>query len=664
MFSHLFSGIGIGTLRLKNRIVMTAMHLNYTPDGEVTERLTAFYRARAQGGAALIVVGGCVIDRYGGSPSMINLTEDRFVPGLRRFTDALHADGARVSAQLYHAGGSAHSILIGCQAMAPSAVVSGFSKEEPRPMSREDIRETRENYARAALRAREAGFDAVEIISCSGYLFNQFLSPLTNRRTDEYGGSFANRMRFCLEVVDAVRTAVGPDFPLLVRLSGSDFIPGGNTNREVCLFARELEKHGIDAFNITGGWHESRVPQLTTEVPKGAFAYLAQGVKLATSRPVIACNRIHNPFIADALIAQGRTDMVGFARELLADPDLPEKAREGRPEEITPCIACNQGCFDHIFALQPIECMVNPRCGHELENARGPSGHPKKVLVIGGGPAGLSAAKTAAEVGHEVTLYEKSDDLGGQFRVAGSPEGKGDFKLLVEAFRRQAVNAGVRIRTGKTVSRRLIRENRPDAVVVATGGSPVRPDIEGMEHVHVVQAWDALQNVPPLGEEIVIIGGGAVGVETALHMAKAGTIDAQTLRFLFLSGAEDTDTLRDLATKTSGKVTIVEMLPRIAADMGISTRWVALRMLKRYGVEIRTGTRAERMTPEGLVVSRNGSTELIRCRTVVLACGTRPVRPDGAWKGLGGDVLIIGDAKSPRKAFEAIHEGFHAGRNL
>ena len=665
MFEHLFRKIEIGRLGLKNRIVMTAMHLNYTPDGEVTDRLTAFYRERAQGGTALIIVGGCVIDAYGGSPSMINLTDDRFIAGLKQFTDILHVEGARVAAQLYHAGGAAHTLLIGRQAMAPSAIVSGFSKEESRAMTIEDIRGTIDNYARSARRAQEAGFDAVEILSCSGYLFNQFLSPLTNRRTDRYGGTFVNRMRFGLEVVDAVRDAVGGDFPLLVRLSGSDYLPGGNTNRDVQRFARELENHGIDAFNITGGWHESRVPQLTTEVPQGAFAYLAQGIKEATTKPVITCNRVHNPFVAETLIARGSADMVGFARELLADPELPKKAEEGRPDLITPCVACNQGCFDHIFALEPIECMVNPRCGHEAESpAVAVSGQPKKVFVIGGGPAGLSAARTAAASGHDVTLYEKADALGGQLRIAGAREDKKEFRLLIEAMKNQALAAGVEIRTGAKWGDPDLTTTRPDVVMVATGGRPVVPQIEGMGRIQVVQAWDVLQNKVDLGHDVLVIGGGAVGVEAALHIAQWGTIDARTLRFLFLSGAEDVDTLRELCTRSTKKVTLIEMLPRIAADMGISTRWIALSRLKRHGVDVKTGAKAERMTPEGVVIRQDGESQLLRCRTVVLACGTESVRPEQVGEGWTGEKWVIGDAKSPRKAYEAIREGFDAGRHL
>ena len=663
MFKHLFSPINIGTLPLKNRIVMTAMHLNYTPGGEVNDRIIAFYSERAKGGTGLIIVGGCTIDEYSGSPDMLNLREKRFIPGLKKLTDAIRADGAASVAQLYHSGGSAHSILIGRQAIGPSAVVSGFSKEECREMTIDDIRMTIDHYAQAAARAAKAGFDAVEILSCSGYIFNQFLSPLSNLRTDAYGGSFENRMRFGLEVADAVRTAMGRDYPLIVRLSGHDFMPGGITNKEVGIFASQLEKHGIDAFNITGGWHESRIPQLTSEVPRGTFAFLARGIKEMTSKPVISCNRIHNPAVAELLISQGSADMVGFARELLADPELPNKAKEGRADEITTCLACNQGCFDHIFALEPIECMVNPRCGHEGEIPQiSISDRPKRVLIIGGGPAGLTAAKTAALSGHKVTLYERTNHLGGQLYLAGSLEEKSEFRMFIDALSKQAVNAGVKIKTDRMADSLLIKKDNPEAVIIATGGAPVLSDIPGQGHV--IQAWDVLNGRLVPGKEVVIIGGGSVGVDVALFLAKIGTMDAKTFQFLFLSGAENAETLRELSTKGLKKITIIEMLPKIASDMGLSTRWVALQMLRRYGIDIKTNTKAEQITPEGIIVSHKGATELLKCQSVIIAAGTRSLQPEGTLEGFSGNVIVIGDAKSPRKAFDAIREGFHAGRNL
>ncbi|MCD6569977.1 MAG: FAD-dependent oxidoreductase [Deltaproteobacteria bacterium] len=674
---NLFTPITIGKLKLKNRIVMPAMHLNYTPEGEVTDRLVAFYEERARGGVALIIVGGCIIDEYSGGKNMINISDDRFIPGLKRLTNTVHSGGARIAAQLYHAGRYAHSFLIGRQAIAPSAVKSRFTREEPREMTKDDITYTIENFAKAAKRTKDAGFDAVEILGCAGYLINQFLSPITNKRTDEYGGNIENRMRFGLEVADAVRDAVGKDFTVLIRLAGNDFMPGSNTNKETRLFAKELENHGIDAFNITGGWHETRVPQLPMEVPRAGFAYLAQGVKQSVSKPVIACNRVHSPQIAEKLIRQGSADIVGLARELIADPEMPNKAKQERLDEIIPCIGCNQGCFDKIFELKPVECMVNPRASHEFEIPKlKKASLQKRVVIIGGGPGGLTAAETAALSGHMVSLYEKSPQLGGQLNLAGALDERREFKPLIDSLTTQAKKAGVKIYTNTEINRNLVKKERPDVMIIATGGKPIKPNIPGIDGNNVVQAWDVLAGKSNVGKEVVVIGGGAVGIEVATYIAKIGTINPETLQFLFLSRAEDIDTLRELSTRGIKKVTIIEMLPRLGMDIGISTRWVELQMLRRYGVKAKTTTKAKEITTEGIIVEpvcrdehgtgrQDRKTKLIKCDTVVLAMGTQPINQlEEELKGIAGKVIVIGDAKSPGKAYEAIHEGFHAAREI
>jgi len=657
----LFTPIKVGQMHLKNRIVMPAMHLNYTPDGQVNDRLLGFYEERARGGAALIIIGGCIIDEYSGARNMINLDNDRHIPSLKQFTDTLHAYDVHLAAQLYYAGAYAHSFLIDRQAIAPSAVPCKFTKEVPREMTKDDIRYTIENYAQAARRVKEAGFDAVEILSCSGYIINQYLSSLTNKRTDEYGGSFENRMRFGLEVADAVRDAVGNSFSVLIRLSGHDFVPGSNTNKEICTFAAELEKHGIDAFNITGGWHESKIPQLTMEVPYATLAYLAQGIKLSTSKPVIGSNRIHSPAIADKLIRQGSIDLVGFARELIADPELPNKARQGKSDEIVPCIGCNQGCFDHVFELKPIECMVNPRVSREFEiPPTVKTSQPKKIIVVGGGPAGLSAAGTAARAGHKVTLYEKSSRLGGQLEIAGGFEERREFKSLIESLIMQAQKAGVKTHLNTPATRRLIENEHPEIIILASGGKPITPAIPGVDGCNVVQAWDVLTDKADLADEIVVIGGGAVGIEVSTMIAKIGTLSAEALNFLFLSSAENPDTLRELATKGIKKVTLIEMLPRIGMDIGLSTKWVALQMLDRYGVNVHTESKAIEITPAGVMVEQNTKTDFIKCDQVVLAIGTQA--ENTLMQELSthkARLIVIGDAKSPRKAYDAIHEGFY-----
>jgi len=661
----LLSPIEIGRLRLRNRIVMPAMHLLYSPEGEVNERMIAFYEERAKGGAGLLIVGGCSVDEYSGGRELIGLDHERFIPGLQRLTATVHAHGALVAAQLYHAGRYAHSFLIGRQALAPSPLASRFTHEIPKEMSLEEIKMVIANYAAAARRAQTAGFDAVEILAAAGYIISQFLSPITNQRSDEYGGALENRMRFGLEVAQAVRAAVGKDFTLIARLAGNDFMPGSHTNKETCLFARELEAVGIDAFNITGGWHETRIPQIPMEVPRGGYAYLAQGVKQVVGKPVIACNRINDPTLADIIIRQGRADLVGFARGLIADAYLPKKLMEGRPETIMPCIGCNQACFDHLFQFKPVECLVNPRASHEAEVPLSvQTKMPKRVMVIGGGPAGLSAAATAAASGHDVTLYEQSDALGGQLALAGALDERSEFLTLKDALIRQAVAADVKIHTNIEVDQGLIASVRPEVVILASGGEPVRPPIPGIDNANVVQAWDVLSGRVDVGKEVVVIGGGAVGIETAVFLAKIGTLDAHTLQFLFLNQAEDNDTLKALATKGIKQVTMIEMLPRLGADIGFSTRWVELSLLRRYSVKAKTQTKAVQITPEGVMVERDGDTMLIACDTVVLAVGTGKVDALAAEMSAGIHAITIGDALKPRKAFDAIREGFAAARAL
>ncbi|MDH4209583.1 MAG: NADH:flavin oxidoreductase, partial [Anaerolineae bacterium] len=364
-FRKLFEPVNIGSLELANRIVMPALHLVYTPDGLVTDRLVDFYQERAAGGVGLIIVGGCPVDEYGGAPSMIGIRDDTFIPGLARLVEAVHREGTAIAAQLYHAGRYSLSKEIGRQALAPSALPSLLTRETPREMSGEDIARTVTSFVAAARRAREAGFDAVEISSSAGYLLSQFLSPLTNQRSDRYGGDFESRMRFPLEVVQAVRNYLGPGYPVIVRIAGNDFVQGGNANPEAALFARRLEQVGVDAIDVTGGWHETAVPQITMGVPRGAFSYLARGVMEAVNIPVITSNRYSDPLLADRMLRSGVADLVAMGRPLIADAQLPNKARQGRLAEIQTCVACNQGCFDSIFLGRPVTCLVNPRAGEE-----------------------------------------------------------------------------------------------------------------------------------------------------------------------------------------------------------------------------------------------------------------------------------------------------------
>lgn len=663
---NLFLPIPINRLKIRNRLVLPAMHLGYTPGGFVSEKLVDFYHERAKGGVGMIIIGGCTIDEYSGMSEMIGLHEDRFIEGLSRLARVIQAEGAVLFAQLYQAGRYAHSMMIGGKTpLAPSAVRSKLTGETPKAMDLGEIEMVQESFVQAALRAQSAGLDGVEVLGSAGYLISQFLSPVTNKREDHYGGSFENRMRFGREVMEKVRKAVGPEYPVLVRLAGNDFMPGGNTNREAALFAKTLEAAGADAFNVTGGWHETRVPQLTMMVPQGAFTYLAQGIRQAVRVPVIACNRINDPILADRILRDHQADMIGMARALIADPELPRKAMEGNFKAIQHCIACNQGCFDSVFKLQPVTCLVNPRAGREGQYPKTRAAQKKTVLVIGGGPAGMMAAVTAAQRGHEVVLYEKQTTLGGQLPLAAIPPGRGEMATLAKDLAFQLEVNSVKINLNQAVTPSLVETLAPQSVIVATGAKPLIPALPGINSPQVCSAWEILSGERDVESPVVIIGGGAVGCETALFLANKGTIDGETVRFLFENQAETPETIFDLIRKGNQKIVLVEMLSKIGKDIGASTRWSILQDIHRRGIEIHLSSKVIEITPEAVVFEKEGNLITYPAKTVVLAMGA--VSENSLYEGLKGlvpELYVIGDAQSPRKALEAVKEGFEIGLKI
>ena len=665
-FPYLFSPIKINTIELKNRIVMTAMHLGYTPEGQVTDRLIDFYALRAKGGVGLIIVGGCPIDEFGGMSNMICIHDDGYIPGLKQLTDAVKKGGAKIAAQLYQAGRYTHSATIGGRKpFSSSAVRSKFTGETPRALELDEIPGVQDKFAEAAVRAKQSGFDAVEILGSAGYLISQFLSPITNLREDKYGGSMENRMRFGLEVVEKVRKAVGPDYPLLMRLAGNDFMEGGNTNKESRLFASEAEKVGVDLFNVTGGWHETRIPQLTMSVPRQAYVYLAQGIKSVVSVPVLASNRINDPYLGEEVLRNGQADLVTIARGLLADPDLPNKARNGKYDLIYHCVACNQGCFDSIFRLQPATCLVNPRAGKEGELKSMPAPEPKNILVFGGGPAGMKAACTAAERGHKVTLVEKDDVLGGQLLLNERIPGREEIVTATKDLVNNLKALDVEILLNKEVDIPFIKGMSPDAVVVAAGANPILPDIPGIDDKNVIQSWDVLAGRVGVGENVIIIGGNAVGLETALYLANQGTLSPDILYFLMTSHAESVETLTQLLDKGNKEVTVVEMTKKVGKDIGLTTRWTVMGELRRLGVNILAGTKAVGIKADGMEVEREDGSDFLPADSIVIAAGSKSennlVREI---ESLVPEVYTVGDAKEPRNALDAIREGFLVGLKI
>ncbi len=661
MISKLFEPIQIGPVSLDNRVVMTAMHLNYTPTGDVTDRFIDFYRARARGGVGFIIIGGADInDQASGMDFMLSIKDDRNIPGLKKFVDAIHSEGAKCAVQLYMAGAYSFCGMKGLPVLAPSEYTSSFSRSRTTAMTLEDIERVQGDFVSATRRAKQADFDAVEVLASAGYLICQFLSPQTNRRDDEYGGPLENRMRFGLETIRRVRAEAGPDMAVVVRVAGNDFVPNSHTNKESRQFAAAAAEAGGDCINVTGGWHESRVPQITMDLPQAGYVYLARGIKESVNVPVVGCNRINDPFIAEEVLKEGVADLVGVARGLIADPEFVKKAREGRTDELKRCIACNQRCFDHVFQLRPVGCVVNPRAGRETETEYQPTGKPKKILVAGGGPAGCEFSTIAAERGHKVILCDKESCLGGQLPWSAKATHKPDFHYITDYYTAMLRKKGVDVRLGVEVTPDLVTQERPDAVVVATGAAPFKPPIQEVEAPNVYQAWDVLKGNAQTGKDVVVVGGGSVGLETAIFLATKGTISPEQLYFLTLHEAESAEVLKELMLKGVKKVTVIEMARKMAQDVGPSTRWVLLKELKLRGIQLITEATMKEISDNSVVYTDSAGNDVtLTADSVVLAMGARPENSLAkVLENSGVDVHVIGDAAKCGRIGHAVEDGF------
>jgi len=657
----------LGDVEIRNRIVMPAFGLKYCGvDRKPTQRLADFYEERARGGCGLIVVGGIGIDMLGSGLMVPGIDTDELVPEWSNVSEAIHRNGAKVFFQLFHAGRYQHSALIrGEQAVAPSAVESRYTRETPRALEVEEILDIEKSFASAARRSREAGADGVELIASAGYLICQFLSPVTNRRDDEYGGSLENRLRFAREVISAVRSAVGDDYPVGMRVSGSEFMPGGNTLSEMTEICKALAAAGVGYFSVTGGWHETLVPQLPSTVPRGAYTYLAHGIRSAVAVPVIAANRIVEPSQAEAILADGLADMVAVGRAQIADPEWANKARDGRSSEIRPCVGCLQGCLDRLFSMREVECLCNPQAGHEGERRIIPDVWQLRVAVVGAGPAGLEAARTAALRGHIVAVFEKGPTPGGQLPLVAAAPGRGEFLRLLEFYLNEVRRLEIDLRLGVNDTLAEVVRWKPDRVILATGSRPIRPPIPGADRADVLQAWDVLLRRVDVGRTVAVIGGGAVGVETAIALADRGTVDGETLKFLLKHSAESADALRCLATRGTRKVTILEKTHKLGADIGPTTRWVFLKELGLLGVETITDAEVVSIEPGCVVYSKDGAERTLGGDSVVLALGSVSSNElEPAFRTTGLPYTVVGDAKRPRKLMDAVQEGFLAALRL
>ena len=641
-FPHLLAPLDLGFTTLKNRVLMGSMHtgLEETRDWN---RVAEFYAERARGGVGLIVTGGMAPNREGGVfPGAAGLFSDQDIANHRIVTDRVHQNDGKIAMQILHAGRYAYSP----ECVAPSPVKSPISPFAPKELDEEGIEKQISDIVTAASNARKAGYDGVEVMGSEGYFLNQFLVTHTNKRTDRWGGSYENRMRLPLEVVKRVRAAMGNDFILIYRLSMIDLIPQGSTWDEVVELAQKVEAAGADIINTGIGWHEARIPTIATSVPRRAFSWVTKKLMGQVGIPVITSNRINSPAVAEDVLSDGCADMVSMARPFLADAHFVAKAASGRADEIAPCIACNQACLDHTFSGKISTCLVNPQACYETELLIEKTVHPKTVAVVGAGPAGLAASLTAAKRGHQVTLFDKAGQLGGQLNMAKQVPGKEEFYGLVDWYGVMVNRAGIDLRLGQAADVEMLRKF--DEVIIATGVLPRDPEIEGQNGPNVLNYIDVLRRKMPVGKRAAIIGAGGIGFDVAEYLAHGpdsltedlqawkrnwGVGDPEVQRGgLAIAGPQPEPAAREV-------VLLQRKAEKAGKRLGKTTGWIHRAELKMKQVKILTGVNYERIDPQGLHVSfgeARDNPQLIEVDTIVLCAGQIPAR------GLADDLIAAG----------------------
>ncbi|MFC5805237.1 FAD-dependent oxidoreductase [Streptomyces formicae] len=661
-YPHLLSPLDLGFTTLPNRVLMGSMHIGLEEAENGFERMAAFYAARARGGVGLIVTGG-IAPNEAGRPydGGAKLTTEAEAAQHRAVTDAVHAEGGRIALQILHFGRYAYHP----QLVAPSALQAPISPFQPHALTGTEVEQTVDDYVRTAELAKSAGYDGVEIMGSEGYLINEFIARATNRREDRWGGSYANRTRFPREIVRRTRERVGEDFIIVYRLSMLDLVPGGSSLDEVVALAKEIEAAGATIINTGIGWHEARIPTIATSVPRGAYTWVTQRLMGSVSVPLVTSNRINTPEVAERLLAEGRADMVSMARPFLADPEFVAKAREGRAETINTCIGCNQACLDHTFSGKITSCLVNPRACHETELVLSPTRLRKRLAVVGAGPAGLAFAVSAAERGHEVTLFDAADEIGGQLNVAKRVPGKEEFEETLRYFRTQLELHGVDVKLGTWVTPALLTGY--DEIVVATGVSPRTPGIEGVGHPSVVSYLDVLRDGAEVGERVAVVGAGGIGFDVAEFLTDGGeraSLDPETYfrQWGVDTGYAEPGGLR--APQRPKPPRTVHLLQRkttkVGAGLGRTTGWIHRAELRHRGVTMVAGATYDRIDDDGLHITVDGVRSTLAVDTVVLCAGQEPQRElYEELKAAGRTVHLIGgaDVAAELDAKRAIDQG-------
>ncbi len=669
-YPHMLSPLDLGFITLKNRVLMGSMHTGLEERGDWA-RVAAYYAERARGGVGLIVTGGMAPNPEGGVfPGAAGLYTDQDIASHRLVTDAVHDAGGRIAMQILHAGRYAY----GPDCVAPSAIKSPISPFRPRALDEDGIEKQIADMVTAAERARAAGYDGVEVMGSEGYFINQFLCAATNHRTDRWGGSYANRMRLAVEIVRRVREAVGHDFILIYRISLIDLVPGGQRFDEVTQLARAIEDAGASILNTGIGWHEARVPTIATSVPRAGWAWVTRKLMGKVAIPLITSNRINTPEVAEELLAGGAADMVSMARPFLADPEFVLKAAEGRAAQIAPCIACNQACLDHTFQGKVSSCLVNPRACFETELTYTPTGTPRRIAVVGAGPAGLMAALVADQRGHDVTLFEADSRIGGQLNMARVIPGKEEFHGLVEWFAGQLERSGVTQTLGTRATPEMLAPF--DEVIIATGVTPRDPQIAGQDAPHVLRYTDVLRGGAEVGRRVVVVGAGGIGFDVSEYLAHDGHSPTEDLALWQKEWgvADPEESPGGLAPQgpdpapPARAVTLVQRRPgKPGKGLGKTTGWIHRAALAAKGVQMLGGLEYRRITGAGLVVGRDGQEETLEADTIVLCTGQEPLRDllEGL-AGSGKSVHVIGgaDVAAELDAKRAIDQGARLAARL
>lgn len=628
-YPHLLQPLDLGFTTLKNRVLMGSMHTGLEEHKNGFERLAAFYAERARGGVGLIVTGGIAPDFFGTvMPKAARMTNQSHVKKHKLITEAVHNEGGKICMQILHAGRYAYQPW----SVAPSAIKSPITPFKPFALPSWGVVKTINNYISAAVLAQEAGYDGVEVMGSEGYLINQFITARTNKRTDKWGGSFENRIQFPLSIVRGIREKVGKNFIIIYRLSMLDLVDEGSTWEEVEYLAKEIEKAGASIINTGIGWHEARVPTIATSVPRGGFAWVTKRLMGKVKIPLITTNRINMPDVADKIIADGCADMVSMARPFLADADFVAKAAANKADEINTCIGCNQACLDHTFQMKTASCLVNPRACHETIWQYLPTQKKKKIAVVGAGPAGLATATIAAKRGHEVHLYDASSEIGGQFNMAKQIPGKEEFYETIRYFNKQIQLTGVQLHLNTFVDADFLKKGNFDEVILATGVTPRKPQIEGINHPSVLSYLEVLRDKKTVGQRVALIGAGGIGFDVAEYLAHEGqSTSLDTQAFMREWGVDMTYQKGGALTKPQPQPSprtiylLQRTIGKIGGKLGKTTGWIHRSSLKMKKVESIAGVTYEKIDNKGLHIKIDGTYRLLEVDNVVVCAGQEPL---------------------------------------